>query len=59
MTGTALKKKLSDLYGDDFYPQVAEELDVDKSTVYRWINLPKVPGVVAAWIGLKLQAPNQ
>jgi hypothetical protein len=55
MTGGQLSRKLALLYGDDFHREVADVLDVDKSTVYRWINTKdKVPGAVAAWVDIML-----
>lgn len=58
MNGASLKKKLVEVYGNEFHAAVAAECEVDKSTVYRWIerNEKKVPGTVAAWITAKMEA---
>lgn len=54
MTGDQLSRKLTQLYGADFHKRVADELEVDKSTVYRWCATKgKVPGIVASWIEAK------
>lgn len=50
MNGATLKKKLISAYGEKFYYDVARELDVDQSTVYRWCAAKSVPKLVAAWI---------
>ncbi len=50
MTGQTLKAKLTSFYGqDDFLERAAKELDVDKSTIYRYLSAERVPGPVAAW----------
>lgn len=59
MTGAALKKKLIAMYGKDFHAVVAEECDVDKSTVYRWCSSDVVRGPVVAWIAEKLRRAQE
>jgi hypothetical protein len=55
MTGDQLKRKLTAIYGPKFHIPVAAELEVDKSTVYRWVEAKgKVPGIVASWINAKM-----
>lgn len=58
MNGASLKRKLVEVYGKEFHAAVAAECEVDKSTVYRWIDADnkKVPGVVSAWITAKMEA---
>ncbi len=55
MDGATLKKSLVEIYGEEFHETVAAEVGVDKSTVYRWVGLPAVPGLVCAWITNKKQ----
>ena len=57
MTGEQLKRKLTQVYGADFHSLVAAELEVDRSTVYRWVAAKgAVPGIVSSWIVAKIAA---
>jgi hypothetical protein len=56
MTGIELSRRLTKIYGADFHGQVAAELDVNISTVYRWLAADNVPGVVVAWIAEKTRS---
>lgn len=50
MTGDVLKAKLTEFYGVEFYIAASKELNVDQSTIYRWIAADKIPGPVEAWV---------
>ena len=57
MTGQQLYRKMIEVYGADCIKRVAGDLEVDKSTVYRWINAKgRVPGIVASWIDMRIAA---
>ncbi len=55
MNGEQLHRKMTQVYGPDCIKLVADELEVDKSTVYRWLAAKeKVPGIVSSWIAAKI-----